>query len=127
MGKYKGETMISDTLHEAIAEIERYQRSIPKSYDGLRVEIGKVTAVMNALRSWLDCPPSKGRYPMFETAMGRLRAEIASLDVGPLLCALDDLKAAWPTPEEAEEANRQAGPAPNPHNKQNEGADGQPR
>jgi hypothetical protein len=118
--------MISDTLHEAIAEIERYQRSIPKSYDGLRVEIGKVTAVMNALRTWLDCPPSKGRYPRFETALGRLRAEIANLDVEPMLRAMSDLKAAWPTPEEAEQANRQAGAPPNSHQKQNQGADGQP-
>jgi hypothetical protein len=114
--------MISDTLHEAIAEIERYQRSIPKSYDGLRIEIGKVTAVMNALRTWLDCPPSKGRYPRFETALGRLRAEIAGLDVEPLLRAMDDLKAAWPTPEEA---NKQTGPAPSTHQDRNEAADGQ--
>jgi len=90
--------MISDTLHEAIAEIERYQRTFPKSYDGLRVEIGKLTAVMNALQAGLDWPPSKGHYPKFETALGRLRAEIANLDVEPLLRAMDDLNAAWPTP-----------------------------
>jgi hypothetical protein len=51
--------MGSDLLHEAAAEIGRYQRSFPKSYDGLRVEIGKVTAVMNALKTSLDCPPSR--------------------------------------------------------------------
>ena len=90
--------MISDTLHEATAEIERYQHSFPKCYDGLRVEIGKVKAVMIALRTWLDCPPSTGRYPRLETALGRLRAGIANLDVEPLLSAMDDLKAAWPTP-----------------------------
>ncbi len=119
--------MISDELCEAIEEIERYQRSFPKSYDGLRVEIGKVTAVMNALKTWLDCPPSKGRYPRFEAALGRLRAEIARLDVEPLLRAMDDLKASWPTPEEVEEAKRQAGPAPSTHQYRNEAEDGLPR
>jgi hypothetical protein len=123
----KGETMISDELYEAIEEIERYQRSFPKCYDGLRVEIGKVTAVMNALKTWLDCPPSKGRYPRFEAALGRLRAEIARLDVEPLLRAMDDLKASWPTPEEVEEAKRQAGPAPSTHQYRNEAEDGLPR
>jgi hypothetical protein len=122
----KGATMISDVLHEAIAEIERGQRSFPKSYHGLRVEIGKATAVMNALQTWLGCPPSKGRYPRYEEALGQLRAELASLDVEPLLRALDGLKASWPTPEEVEEANRESGPAPSKHQEQNEAADGQP-
>lgn len=103
--------MISDVLHEAVAEIKRYQQSLPQCYDGLRVEIGKVTAAMDALRTWLDCPPTKGMYPRYEEALGRLRAEIAGLDVEPLLGAVDDLKASWPTPEEIEEANRQAGAA----------------
>ena len=62
--------MISDVLCEATAEIERYQRDFPKCYDGLHVEIGKVTAAMNALQTWLDCPPSNGRYPRFEAAHG---------------------------------------------------------
>lgn len=116
--------MISDVLFEAIAEIERYQRSFPKSYDGLRVEIGKVTAVMNALKTLLDCPPSKGQYPRFETVLGRLRAEIAKLDVEPLLRAMDDLKSAWPTPDEVEDANRRARAATQTGVNQKEAADG---
>lgn len=119
--------MISDTLSEAKAEIEYCQLYHQEAYGKWQVHIWKVTTVMDALRTWLDCPPSGGVYPRYDAAEGRLLAEIANLNVEPLLRAMDDLKAAWPTPEEVEEANRQAGPAPNPHNKQNEGADGQPR
>lgn len=45
--------MISDTLHDALAEIEDYQGSMPKCYDGLRDEIGKVKTVMSAMRAFL--------------------------------------------------------------------------
>ena len=57
--------------------------------------------------------------------MGRLRAEIANLDVEPMLSAMDGLKAAWPTPEEVEEADRQAGIAAGTHQQRNQAPDGQ--
>ena len=93
--------MISDVLHKAVEEIERYQRS---GYGGMRVEIGKVKAVMNALRGGLDCPPSDGLYPRYEAAKERLMAELARLDVEPLLAAVANVSVSWPTEEEAKAA-----------------------
>jgi energy-converting hydrogenase A subunit M len=98
--------MINDVLDKAIAEIEQYQQSLPKCYDGLRVEIGKVIAVMNSLRAWLDCPPSDGVHPRHEAAKERLMAELARLDVEPLLAAVANMRVSWPTEEEAEAAKK---------------------
>ena len=96
--------MISDVLSEAVTSIEEYQRSMPKCYRNLGVEIGKVTTVMNALRVYFDCPPADGRYPRYDAAMKRLRTEIAAINVDGLLQALDGIEAGWPTPEEAKAA-----------------------
>jgi hypothetical protein len=98
--------MISDTLSDAIDEIERYQQSLPQCYHGLRVEIGKVIAVMNSLRAWLDCPPPDGVYPRHEAAKERLMAELARLDVEPLLAAVANMRVSWPTEEEAKAAKK---------------------
>lgn len=95
--------MISDTLHDANAEIGRYQRDMPECYDGLRHEIEKVKAVMDALRAYLDCPPSTGRYPRYAAALDRLRSEIARINLDGVLAALNGVKSSWPTPEEVEE------------------------
>jgi hypothetical protein len=119
--------MISDTLSDAKDEIEEYQHYHQEVYGKWQVHIWKVTTVMDALRTWLDCPPSDGVYPRYEAAMGRLRAEIANLDVEPLLRAMDDLKAAWPTPEEVEAANMQAGAEPSTHQGQDGPARGNQR
>lgn len=100
--------MISDVLDEAIAEVEEYQRSSKKMYAGLRVEIEKVKAVMNALRKWLDGPPSDGLYPRYEAAKERLMAELARLEVEPLLAAVANIRVSWPTKEEAEAAQKRA-------------------
>ncbi len=94
--------MISDTLHDAIAEIGRYQRDMPQCYDGLRGEIEKVKAVMDALRAYLDCPPSMGRYPRYDAAMSRLKNEIARIDLDGVAAALTGVKSSWPTPAEFE-------------------------
>lgn len=96
--------MISDTLSDAMAEIEEYQRYHPEVYGKWQVHIWKATTVMDALRTWLDCPPSVGLYPRFEAAKERLMAEIARLDVEPLLAAVGNVRVSWPTREEAEAA-----------------------
>ena len=93
---------MSDTIHDALAEIEGYQQSMPECCDGLRGEIGKMKAVMDALRAYLDCPPSNGRYPRCDAAMTRLRTKIAGIDVSGIAAALENVRASWPTKEEFE-------------------------
>lgn len=94
--------MISDTLSDAGAEIEEYQNSMPECYDGLRDQIETVKVVMDALRAYLDCPPSDGRYPRYDAAMINLCTEIAHIDLGRVKAAVEYLRASWPTPEEVE-------------------------
>lgn len=94
--------MISDTLFEALAEIEHYQKKFPKAYSGLKAEIDKVKAVMNAMRSYLDFPPSDGRHPRYDAAVDRLRKEIGAIDVQRVAAAIEDARASWPTPEEVD-------------------------
>jgi hypothetical protein len=96
--------MISDTLSDAVNEIEEYQHRQPKVYGKWQVHIWKVTTVMDALRIWLDCPPFDGLYPRYEAARERLLAELARLDVEPLLAAVANMRVSWPTKEEAEAA-----------------------
>ncbi len=98
--------MISDTLHAALEEIEEYQKSMPQCYDGLRGEIGKVKAVMDALRAFLDLPPSLGRYPQYDAAVTRLRVEIAGINVDGLQDALECVTDSWPTLEGGEASSR---------------------
>ena len=95
--------MISDTLFEAVTEIERYQRDFPNAYSGLKAEIDKVKAVMNALRAYLDCPPA-GRYPRYDAAVEQLRQEIGAIDLEGVAAALENITASWPTPEEVNAA-----------------------
>ena len=97
--------MISDTLHDALSAIEDHQKSMPKCYDGLREEIGKVKAVMDALRAYLDCPPSDGRYPKYDAAMIRLRTAVAGIDVSGLTAALENIRSSWPTKQEFEKTD----------------------
>lgn len=94
--------MISDTLHDALVEIERYQKSMPQCYDGLQDEIGKVKAAMDALRAYLDFPPGDGRYPIYDAAMRRLRTEIAGIAVDGLAAAIENVTSSWPAPSEAD-------------------------
>jgi hypothetical protein len=54
--------MISDTLHDAIQEIEDYQRNFPDCYGGLSDDIELVKKVMSALQARLDEPPHE--YPL---------------------------------------------------------------
>ena len=48
--------MISDTLHDAICEIEDYQRAWPESYSDWADDIEVVKKVMAALMNRLDQP-----------------------------------------------------------------------
>jgi len=48
--------MISDTLCEAIQEIEEYQKRLPEFYDGIKEDIEVVKDVMDSLRERLDEP-----------------------------------------------------------------------
>jgi DNA-directed RNA polymerase specialized sigma subunit len=51
--------MISDTLSDAVAEIDRYLRDFPQCYRGaIRSEIIAVREAMDALRCELDRPPT---------------------------------------------------------------------
>ena len=49
--------MLSDTLSEAIEEIERYQREMPDVYDYIKEEINQVKEAMRKLQIELDTPP----------------------------------------------------------------------
>jgi hypothetical protein len=97
--------MISDVLCEAVTEIERYQRDFPNAYSGLKAEIDKVKAVMNALRAYLDCPPA-GRYPRYDAAMEQLRQEIGAIDLEGVAAALENITASWPTSDESDAAKK---------------------
>jgi hypothetical protein len=50
--------MISDTLADAIFEIEDYLKMMPEVYSPIEQEIREVVAVMDALRKKLDTLPS---------------------------------------------------------------------
>jgi hypothetical protein len=50
--------MLSDTLFEAIEEIEMYEKNYPQVYGGIKDEIAEVKAVMRKLQRKLDTPPS---------------------------------------------------------------------
>lgn len=49
--------MISDTLHDAIEEIRRYQSNYPQVYDPMRRRIDEVVDAMRSLQLELDTPP----------------------------------------------------------------------
>lgn len=51
--------MISDTLAEAISEIEAYQTSMPGVYEGMRGEIEATLVAMTRLMVRLDSPPGE--------------------------------------------------------------------
>jgi len=59
---------ISDTLFDAIVEIENYQKE--ERYEGLEEEIEKVKKVMELLRRYLDTSPvvfNKFAAPLLKT------------------------------------------------------------
>ena len=93
--------MISDTLFEALTEIERYQADFPNAYGESTEAIEKVKVVMNALRAYLDCPPA-GRYPRYDAAVEHLRKEICAIGVEGVEAALENITASWPTPHEVD-------------------------
>lgn len=49
--------MISDTLHDAGAEIAEYVKDLPEVYEPFASEIADVLKCMDALRTMLDTPP----------------------------------------------------------------------
>ena len=83
--------MISDTLFDAVAEIEEYQRGMPKAYADLAAEIGVVKTVMDSLRIVLDAAPSQS--DVFEKLVVELRASIREMDVSRLVAARNRLLA----------------------------------
>jgi hypothetical protein len=50
--------MISDTLAEAIKEIRRHQREFPEVYDDVKPTVDYTLQKMEALRRYLDEPPT---------------------------------------------------------------------
>ena len=50
--------MISDTLFEAIEEIERYEEEFPGTYDYVKEEIADVKERMRSLQMKLDSSPN---------------------------------------------------------------------
>ena len=83
--------MISDTLSDAVAEIEEYQRDMPDVYADLAVEIDVVKTVMDGLRTVLDAAPSQS--DVFGKLVEELRASIRAVDVSRLVAARDRLLA----------------------------------
>jgi len=54
--------MLSDTLHDACAEIEQYEREYPDNYKSMAPAIDKIKTVMRALQMSMDlCPVGKSR------------------------------------------------------------------
>ncbi len=97
--------MISDTLFEAVTEIERYQTDFPNAYGESTEAIERVKVVMNALRAYLDCPPT-GMYPRYDAAVEHLRQQIVAIVVEGVEAALKNMTASWPTPEEIDAAKK---------------------
>ena len=84
--------MISNTLSDALGNIEEYQRNMPDVYADLAAEFGVVKTVMDGLRTVLDAPP--GQSVEFEERVEELRASIRAVDVSRLVAARD-LLMAW--------------------------------
>ncbi len=59
--------MISDTLFDAIDEIEAYQLNHPECYDELKGDIEVVKMVMSGLQERLDQPPFEYPFDIAET------------------------------------------------------------
>jgi hypothetical protein len=53
--------MISDTLHDAAAEIRRYLNEKPEAYRDTAPLIADLLARMDAVRTLLDMPPGEPR------------------------------------------------------------------
>ena len=83
--------MISDTLFDAVDEIEQYQREMPDAYADLAAEISVVKTVMDGLRMVLDAAPSQAVE--FEKLVEELRGSIRDLDVSRLVAARERLLA----------------------------------
>ncbi|MCI0563313.1 MAG: hypothetical protein MN733_32965 [Nitrososphaera sp.] len=89
--------MISDTIFEALVEIESYQTNFSAIYEDISESIYKVTTVMKSLQTLLDVPPQCENYPKYNAAKTRLQTEIEAIEVNGLLGALHDLKMSWPS------------------------------
>jgi hypothetical protein len=87
----KEDNMLSDVLFEARREIERYQKDFGECYDGVRVEIDKVKAVMDAMRAYLDILP----VGEFEKGGKGLLQAIRELDTKPFAKHLDEIRRAF--------------------------------
>jgi hypothetical protein len=77
--------MVSDVLHQALSEIERYRRDCTHAYEPLAEEIEAVTTVMDSLLACLDAAP--GIIKEQDRLVDDLRAAIRGLDVSGVLAA----------------------------------------
>lgn len=64
--------MISDTLFDAVADIERYQNTFPGVYDAVAPELAQLVAAMNALRKKLDAAPTETLQTIAKTLTGSI-------------------------------------------------------
>ena len=83
--------MISDTLSDAVGDIEEYQRGMPKAYADLAAQISVVKTVMDSLRIVLDAATCQS--DVFRKLVEELRASIRAVDVSLLVAARDRLLA----------------------------------
>lgn len=77
--------MVSDVLHDALAEIERYQGDSPRPYCHWTSEIETVKTVMLALLTCLDATP--GFTEEQNQLVLDLREAIKNLDLSAVLAA----------------------------------------
>lgn len=71
--------MISDVLSDAVIEIEDYERTLPRSYEGIKTELAQVKLVMDVMRRFLDIPVPDAQ----------LAAAIRNLDTSELKAVLE--------------------------------------
>lgn len=57
--------MISDTLSDAVFEIERYQQEMPEVYDSIKPHLEDLKAHMTKVREYLDTPPGYPKPDLF--------------------------------------------------------------
>ncbi len=68
--EWKGRNMLSDTLFEALCEIERYEKDFPQCYADSAEEIRKVTLEMRMLQLRFDMVPRRWTNVPTRTSIG---------------------------------------------------------
>lgn len=78
--------MISDVLSEALGKIEQYEKNNPNVYADVAGEIDRVRTLMEALRVYLDLPPSD------DLLRETLRNVLLGVDVAPVKAVLESVR-----------------------------------